>query len=650
MRFVTQIFSVFCLALVMVSSPVQAASSDWVRSGTVEGRLVTASDSTNGDMIAAGVELKMDKGWHVYWRTPGDAGLAPDFDWSGSTNLADTKVFWPAPKRYNAFGIDNFVYETRVLFPIDITPKTDGAVDLNLDLDLLACADICVPENIKLSLSLPQGTPDLSKEADLIVEAKKILPQENPAFGYDIYDTELVQDEDSVFLATRVLTDKKPAKLDLFIETAQQHAFGKPEYRYNAQQQELLITALYTGTMESFESLAQEIAETPVTLTLVTKQGAVETRVTPQMVAGNIDTGSDTELPSLLYILAVAVLGGLILNLMPCVLPVLSLKVLSVLSHGGRVDVHTRYGFLSSAAGIIASFWVIAGGLIALKSAGQAIGWGIQFQSPVFLSFLIIVVLGFALNLFGLFELRLPSFITQRMPKTQEKEATMTGHFLTGALATLLATPCTAPFLGTAVGFALSQGPFEILSVFTALGIGLALPYLVFALFPQLMKFLPKPGKWMLTLKKILGVALLLTALWLASILMATSGATVKTEAAWNTFDESRIQSYVDAGQTVFVDVTADWCLTCKANKKFVLDTDTVKRALYQDHVVLMVADWTERDDRIATYLKEYGRFGIPFNIVYGPEAPEGIILPELLTEKRVLDALKQSQRGVPQQ
>ena len=245
--------------------------------------------------------------------------------------------------------------------------------------------------------------------------------------------------------------------------------------------------------------------------------------------------------------------------------------------------------------------------------------------------------------MWGAFEVPLPRFIARHASRNKtEDEPTLLGHFLTGAFATLLATPCTAPFLGTAVGFALARGALEIFSIFTFLGIGLALPYILLAVSPSVFKYMPKPGKWMVSLRKILALALLLTALWLGSVLASIS-TTPALDSGWTKFDKALIAPAVAEGHTVMVDVTADWCLTCKANKRFVLESTEIVEALSGDNIIRLQADWTQRDQDIAAYLQSFGKYGIPFNIVYGPAAPEGIVLPELLSREAVLNALTEA-------
>ncbi|MEK9646313.1 MAG: thioredoxin family protein, partial [Alphaproteobacteria bacterium] len=396
-------------------------------------------------------------------------------------------------------------------------------------------------------------------------------------------------------------------------------------------------------------------------------------------------------------ILGLALLGGLILNLMPCVLPVLSIKLLTVISHGGETPGRIRAGFVASAAGIVVCFLLLGTAAVGLKAAGLAAGWGIQFQQPVFLAFMIAVITLFACNMWGLFEIRLPDAVSDAAATAGHGTGGLAGHFLTGAFATLLATPCTAPFLGTAVGFALSRGAMEIYAVFMFLGIGLALPWLLVAAFPVLVNRLPRPGHWMTTLKRILSIALVGTALWLLSVMWfqiggpatmmiallmtaigftiwqyrhlsdrarfatwivvglltaismvgagsfaggGASGEVAAKDDVWRKFDLAAIDREVAKGNTVLVDVTADWCLTCQVNKSLVINRGRVAEIIGGGRIVAMKADWTRPDPEIADYLKSFGRFGIPFNAVYGPSAPNGVPLPEILTESAVLAAI----------
>jgi suppressor for copper-sensitivity B len=637
------------LALFLLLSGAAMAAE---REKHAEARLFSPVTAT-GDLktVPLALEIRLQDGWDTYWRTPGDAGLPPQLDWAGSENLDAAEMKWPAPHRLSAFGIDNLVYTEQVIFPLEAAVKTPGApLDLKLRLDLLVCNEICVPETHDLSLSLPAGDAAPSADAALHRAALDRLPlpaREGFSFGkaYLHYDA-----SNRNYLVVEAQSSAPPDdKTDLFAEHPAALTFGKPLVTYDAQAGKLTLSAEINSN-EPLEALRKDLGEGQVTLTYVDGRGAVEGSLPLSAApdAAPITTPRETPVTVRmeavsLRVLLFALLGGLILNLMPCVLPVLSLKVLSVASHGGKENRHKIFrNFMASSAGILVSFWLLAGGLAALKAAGESVGWGIQFQHPWFLVFLTVIVLLFAANMWGLFEIPLPRFLAKHIAARHEHEPTLAGHFLTGVFATLLATPCSAPFLGTAVGFALARGTFEIFMIFTFLGLGLALPYILLAVSPGLFRFMPKPGKWMVTLKKLLALALLVTAAWLASVVV-TVGTMPALDEGWQAFDAAAIAPAVSDGKTVVVDVTADWCLTCKANKRFVLEQEDILAALSGENILRMQADWTQRDEAIAAYLRRYGRYGIPFNIVHGPGAPDGIVLPELLTKKAVLDALAEA-------
>jgi suppressor for copper-sensitivity B len=615
-------------------------------------RLVSAVTGT-GDkaILPVALGMRIEKGWKTYWRTPGEAGLAPTFDWTGSVNFRGATVRWPPPRRYTAEGLDNYVYENSVIFPFDIAPADPGKpVSLKLKLDILVCNQICLPETWSLSLDIPAG-PAGNNAAT--AEYNKVLSR-IPSHINSIFSRAYLNfdSSNSTYLVVEANAAVAPASdADLFVEHGSGLGFGKPSVAYDAERH----LAVFTAPVHSpapIDKIAAQLSGSPITMTWTNRGDAVEgsLSLTPRPAAqppvsqqGHRARTAAVMTLTGLQVALFALLGGLILNLMPCVLPVLSLKILSVLGHGGKDSKKAIFSaFTASALGILASFWMMAATLAALKAAGREIGWGIQFQNPVFLSFLIAVVLAFAANMWGLFEIPLPRFIARNIPAKHEHQPTLLGHFLTGAFATLLATPCTAPFLGTAVGFALSGSTLDIFAIFTLIGLGLASPYIALAVSPGLFRFLPKPGKWMVTLKKALALALVLTAAWLISVLM-TITTTPALDEGWQPFEEVLIAPAVKDGKVVVVDVTADWCLTCKANKRLVLDTEEIVDALSGPEILRLQADWTQRDPKIADYLRKYGRYGIPFNIVYGPAAPDGIALPELLTKKAVLGAIAEA-------
>ena len=681
-------FAALVLPALLLSGAAHAASGPWVKSEHVSARLLSAAGGT-GDLsiVPAGIEIALEGDWKTYWRSPGDAGLPPTLDWKGSQNLASAMLLYPAPQRVTVLGIQTFGYKHDVVFPLDLAVAQKGKpLDLKLGLDILVCAEQCIPKHFDLTLGIPVGaaTPDV--DAQILAKARAAVPGDSRTSGLSIVSAEEVSDKGKAALEVKATSDQPFAQPDIVPEVEPDANLGTPRAAFTADRRAVVFDLPLSHPLP----VGAKLTGRKLTLTLTDGQRALEQKTAITQGASAVEEEPG---PSLVAMLAVALLGGLILNLMPCVLPVLSLKFISVVSQGGRAPGAVRAGFLATAAGIIVSFLVIAGALIAVKAAGRSIGWGIQFQEPAFIAAMAVLVTIFACHLVGLFEVPLPRFIANAASSRTGPDESLAGHFATGAFATLLATPCSAPFLGTAVGFALAGNVGVMLGIFLALGIGLALPYLAIAAFPRLATMMPKPGKWMLWLKQFMAVPLAATAVWLVTILAAQvglvaglsvalllgaitlllyghdrlpearrglvlpivtvigltaillpdviaaqvgkRGAEANGAIAWTTFDRDKIRSLVSQGKTVFVDVTADWCLTCQANKRFVLSkTDVAKRLNSQ--TVSMQADWTRPDPAIGAYLASYGRYGIPFNIVYGPAAPGGVVLPELLTASDV--------------
>lgn len=663
-----------------------AAAGAWDENEQARVRAIAATGAVGtADRISAGLEFDLADGWKTYWRSPGDAGLPVTADWSGSENVAAVDFGWPVPHRFSLFGLETFGYGGRVVFPLTVRPETPGLpVALRGRVDYLVCEEICIPHSAQVSLELPAGPQTPAREGFLIEQFRSQLPSE--ASGLSLESARLVGESLEVQVASALpLTDP-----DVLVEAPAGWTFAAPEKTLGADGR----TAQLTLTVIEGRRIDAPLVGTPVTLTLTDVNRGVEREVIlepPTALPTAVSLVPALPETGLLTVLGLALLGGLILNLMPCVLPVLSIKLLSAVSHGGRERGAVRLSFLASAAGILFSFMVLAAGAIALQLGGLAVGWGIQFQQPVFLAAMAAVVTLFACNLFGFFEIPLPGWLSGTAQLGDNHS--LGGHFVTGAFATLLATPCSAPFLGTAVGFALSRGPGEILAVFAALGLGLALPYLLIAAAPGLATALPRPGPWMVTLRRLLGLALAGTAVWLLSVvavqlsltvafvlaglfavlglilfarhrgrlalLPTRAGATALVAAAiavaalardpapaiaeaadWVPLDRQAIARHVADGQVVFVDVTAEWCITCQVNKTLVLDQAEIAGLLGGESVVAMRGDWTRPDPMIADYLASFGRYGIPFNVVYGPDAPAGVTLPELLSRSAVMEAL----------
>ncbi len=664
----------------------RAQASAWDRTEVSEVRLISAQSAVGNGAVSLGLQIRLAPTWKTYWRTPGEAGFPPSVDWSGSTNLAAAEIAWPAPKRFVEIGdLVTHGYTDEVVFPVTARAiDPDAPLSLRAVVDYAACQRICYRFQANLALDLPAGPAAPTTLANLIAEFLARVPGPPQPGGLAIEAAEVSGAGADRLLRVIARAPAGFVEPDVFVEGPDTLYVAAPtrELRAGARQAVFRMAAPKGRDGEA-------LAGVPLTLTLVDGAQAVEQTVVVVPGAAEAPMWS-----ALAAILAVAFAGGLILNLMPCVLPVLSLKVMGVIGLGGQARGRIVARFLAAAAGILVSFLALAAGTVTLKAAGIAVGWGVQFQQPLFLVALVAVLTLFACNLWNLFTIPLPAWLGG-LGTTERGSKSIAGHFLSGAFATVLATPCSAPFLGTAVGFALARGTPEIFAVFTALGLGMATPYLVVAAFPGLASRLPRPGPWMVTLRRVLGLLLAATAVWLLTVLATQSGApaalavgalmviatavlwfasraalrraaaagalavvvalafvtpgqlgraalpppSAADETIWRPFDRAAIPELIVAGKTVFVDVTADWCVTCQFNKKVVLERGEVARRLASDQLVAMRADWTLPDAEIAAYLEEFGRFGVPFNAVYGPALPRGLALPELLTEDAVLAA-----------
>ncbi|CAM3615392.1 protein-disulfide reductase DsbD family protein [Thalassospira profundimaris] len=707
-----------CLSSIGASSVALAASdmaTDWVDEDFASVRLISAQTETGGKQtLRLGLEYELQPDWKIYWRSAGDAGFPPQLDWTGSENVGDANILWPAPHRFSIFGLETFGYKDHIILPIDVAiPDPAQPVAIRLDVDYLVCSDICIPANASFDLDIPAsasagaGTSIASNHAHQIEKFVSKVPLRGTGLPIEVTSISSINQGEthSLRLGVRGLDDAGVDIDDILIESDLRAGFGLPEPQTTATGSNEDVQYFDLTVMGLAED--QTLKDQPVTVTVIAGPLSVEQNLVVGDGNAAISTASSagaTAGMSFAMIGLFALLGGLILNVMPCVLPVLSIKIMSALKAREQDINRVRIGFLASAAGIITSFWLIAAVLVGIKLAGGTIGWGIQFQQPLFLTVMTIILALFALNMWGLFEISGPDQLgnaaNDAITRSESHGHHISSNFLTGMFATLLATPCSAPFLGTAVGFALAGSVFDIFWIFTLLGIGLALPYFAIAIQPRVAHILPKPGRWMNGVKVVLGLALIGTAIWLLGILsvqigmggaiavglglilgcvfiwarkrtsnlrprfaftsLAVLGFLVALFApgfsqppsspsassdngtlVWQAFAPETIDRLVADGKTVVIDVTAEWCVTCQVNKKLVLEKSDVRNALMQDDVVLMQADWTRPDQKIADYLASYGRFGIPFNAVFGPGAPDGILLSELLGVDEVLGALE---------
>lgn len=650
------------------------------------------------------VRLQVKRGWHVYWRNPGDSGLPPEVTWTLPAGFSPGAIRWPAPGRLPIADLMNYGYEGEVtlLVPVTPPPSLDPAdpVRIQAKLTYLVCETECVPGSADLALTLPVGDsrPDPANAA-LFDRAKAALPA--PA----IWPVTLSSQGDRLrldFAATGLKPDSvKNAAFFPYSETAIDNA--APQV-LTVDGSGLHLTLARAAPAEPAPTLL------PGVLTIEEATGAGTARLAfaygdePVLPGPMAAAEAPTPIPAaspldgltLLTAAGLAFLGGLILNLMPCVFPVLSIKVLGLVRHVGESAARVRLHGFAYTAGVLASFLGLAGLLIALKGGGAVIGWGFQLQSPAVVAGLAYLLFAMGLSLSGAVHLggRLAG-----IGDGLARRSGLEGSFFTGVLATLVATPCTAPFMGSAVGFALTQSAGVALLVFASLGLGLALPFLALTLWPPALRALPRPGAWMETLKQALAFPVYATVAWLIWVLAqqvdprglmaGLIGLVLVGFAAWawergrgasrpmgriargiavlailavgalgltlgreraapaaqagaegiEPFSRARLDALVDGHRPVFVNLTAAWCITCAVNETTSLSTKAVRAAMSARGVTYLKGDWTNQNPEITRLLERYGRSGVPLYLLYAG-AGEPQVLPQILTEGTVLSAL----------
>lgn len=684
MRKLIAVLALLAASLASVGSGVAQLGGPSARPDIKVDFLVGGHDPLDPGAVWLGVRVRLGPGWKTYWRSPGDSGLPSEFDWSKSTNLDKAETLWPAPHRIEILGVETIGYTDEVIFPIKARLRDPSSSSrVSLDLALYACSTICVRDDHALTSVVAPGPAHPDEQAIIDAWRSRVPGATSDALSISLIRLTGSNPPELEVVAKAASSFRAP---DVFVESDPPVFGAKPRVTVGSGG-----SATFTVKLDG-ERMA-DLSSRPIRVTLVDGERSIEASSgDPATVASVAPSSQAAESDrSVWLMLGIALVGGFILNLMPCVFPVLSLKLLAFVGRDSGQVRRIQAGFAASAAGIVASFLVLASAMVILKSFGATVGWGIQFQQPLFLAAMAAVLTLFAANLLGTFEVMLPSRVAGALDGAGRRD-TLAGHFGSGFVATLLATPCSAPFVGTAVGFALSQGAGETYLVFAALGLGMALPYLVVVMVPSVATMLPRPGRWMLDVKRVMAFGLLATAVWLLSIVATTAGLVLATSIAlaltivvavlrlrqgasgavkaalslaliavpatviaavtlggadtgqtadatrWRAFDEEQVKTLVAEQKTVLVDITAAWCITCKVNKALVLDRGDVKGRLSSD-VVPLQGDWTKPDPRIAGYVQSFGRYGIPFNVVYGPGAPEGIVLPELLTTRAVLAA-----------
>jgi len=731
----------------------------------VEVRLLSDHQQVSeGNTIQLGIWLEQDEEWHTYWKSPGSIGKPTVINWSlelGSGETAEdinaevSAHKYPIPSKFDQSGIVSYGYEDSVLLVSSVTLPNELNSDqlyVKADVEWLVCKESCIPGETSVSLPISIGeSPVPSVQAPLFTEIQK----QHPSHPLDIKEFALesvtsvdaiVPDSTFSYAIKVTPTSDKPLSFD---EKKDWPLFTPITGDWWWINEQRLIRTEDGGLLIQIDGESFESEELPTTdriggliqlqvddswisveiesdLSMVAKESPVNKIASPLLEStpqNNVTTDTDkapeasaeiteTEAPeeaSMLEALLLAFFGGMLLNIMPCVLPVLSLKLFSLIEQSDITPREQKIAGLSYSGGIIASFLVLALSVIILQSTfGLNVGWGFQFQYPGYVIGLATIVFVFGLSLLGVFEI--PAIGANKANELSQKEGWLE-YFMIGVFATLLATPCSAPFLGTGIGFAFTLPPAGILLFFAIAGLGLASPFLLVAFVPAFFKVLPQPGAWMETFKQIMGFTLLATTVWLIDVLGSQTGmagvtgflsfltvvsisawifgtwgsviATSKSQLTsfliaialstgagffflttefaepaiaaelteqsdmdfsedipWQPFSDENIDALKADKKAIFIDFTADWCLSCKVNEKNVLETETIRMAMKDQGIVPVKADWTRRDDSISRWLKEYGKAGVPFYLFIDAK---GVAhpLPEVLTTGIVLDAFK---------
>ena len=626
MKFRHLILSITILTL----SWIPTAEANVVYSANAHTQIVSEYSSVRpGQTFRAAIHFKMDPNWHIYWRNPGDSGIPPKIEWELPEGVTAGEFQWPMPEFIPVDPLMTYGYHGEVLLPFQVNIPTNynnSEIILKGKLEYLACEIICVPGKADLELMLPIKTiPDFDMMwSPKIKGVDLFLPDKFVGGEVKVYD------DDSHYLIEARL-EKEPKQLYFFPyqDDIINHYEAQPfSYQNGTARLRVVKSDYHPDQLDFIQGILS-----------IDKLNHSEFKVLiSEMSKGEVHQDSLGFWLALFF----AFLGGIILNLMPCVLPVLSIKILNIvqLAKDNRTKI-VKDGFLFS-FGIISAFWVLAILLILLKSAGQEIGWGFQFQSPAFVIAMIVLFTTLALNLFGVFEIGVNMNRLSFMQKG--------GAFWEGVLATIVATPCTAPFMGSALGYALTQSATVSFLIFTFLGIGLATPFLLLILFPSLMKFVPKPGPWMVHLKRFFGVVFLLTVAWLFWILSLQVNipfiSHTKSESLieWQEFSPELIEQYRNENKIVFLDFTARWCLTCQVNEGVAFSSEELANKFKELDVMTVKADWTNYDEDITKALADLGRNAIPLYVLYPKNKGEPVLLPELITPNIVMEYLKNVQ------
>jgi len=680
----------FC-ALALFAGAMRVSGAGPVQSPHVESELVSeAAAIAPGQPFTVALRMKMEPHWHTYWVNPGDSGLATSIEWTLPEGFVAGPIQFPAPERIPTPPLMTYGFEGEIFLLVEITPPEDlqpgDTVTLRARADWLVCKEMCIPGGAEYELTLPvAGRMEKdARWAPKIAEARALIPVKDSR-----WHAVFVETDDGFRLYVEPPQGVDLPAADAYFFAVEEGVVEPAAEQMVSREGGYVVFSLKRSSLAEpgLERLAGVVVSDagPVLL----EAARVDAAPMAAGVAAAVDNGGAL---SLALVLPLAFLGGLILNLMPCVFPVLGIKILGFVNQAGADRRKVTLHGLVFTFGVLVSFWILAGVLIVLRAGGQELGWGFQLQSPEFVFVLAVFLLIFALNLSGLFEVGLSA---TGVGATLQMKGGFAGSFFTGVLATVVATPCSAPFLAPALGAALALPAATSVLVFTVIALGLAVPYLILSIFPGLVRFLPRPGPWMEAFKQFMAfplyatvaflvwvlagqvseagllkvfVALILVAMaawaygrWVqglggtkarrfgitfagvafaAGLWLGFPSHDVSREIQWEKWSPQRVAELQAQGRIVYVDFTARWCATCQSNKALVFSSEKVRQAFRELEVVPLKADWTNRDPEITRALEAFGRSAVPFNLIYAPDAPEPIVLPEILTADIVLEAL----------
>ena len=639
--------------------------SNTVSTGHADVSLVKSEQSISEDgEIFIGIRMDMQTHWHTYWKNPGDSGGPLKVIWDLPENVEVSDVIWPAPELIPYPPLMTYGYEDFVIFPFKLKfPANEIPSYINADIDFLICDDICVPERAMINTSLNGLINDERLDNWLINIPSITLP--------------VLANQADNYLELRFSYNDDIKNIYFYIEEKDVVLYASEQNLIKEENNWLLKIQL-----EDSESLENNFHGV---LSINDANFLVDAEIESESYSGN---NSISVFQAILF----AFIGGLILNLMPCVFPIISLKVLSFVSMGGESKDKIRKHSLSFCAGVVISFVLIAVALIGLKESGVFVGWGFQLQSPVIVGSLSILM--FLIGVVLLMDINIGTSLT-RLGSVGSGDDSYYGSFLTGVLAVVVASPCTAPFMGAAIGYALIQPSLVTIPIFLSLGLGFAAPYLMLSIKPELISSMPRPGKWMETLKEFFAFPMFATSVWLlwvfslqtntdalinllVSLLIismiiwiiskaqkpnqknflvllivlvlgyqisAIANLTdnkdqINSNANLANWDKNTEKDFKLANQAYLINFTAAWCITCQANDKIALSRPKVKSFLKDNDIEYIVADWTNRDKEILSVLNAYGRSGVPLYVYWKPGMKESKLLPAILTEQIIIDSL----------